>query len=505
MSTENEETRTRTEVLEIDEESKELAEILDPDFEAEETDEPEETAQKRDYGAEIEAIIRSNDSPKKVKEKLEDYHENDIANVLEDLTLNERRKLYRLLDTELLSDVFEYAEAENAGAYLDEMDVKKAAGIISVMETDTAVTILRTIEKQKRSLLIDLLDDESKENIAIIASFDEDEIGSRMSTNYICINDSLTVKEAMRSLIEQAEKNDNISTIFVVDDAGVFFGAIDLKELIIARERSNLHEIILTSFPYVYGSETIDECIEKLKDYSENSIPVLDNGNRILGVITSQSIVEVIDEEMGEDYAKFAGLTAEEDLNEPVRASLGKRLPWLFVLLGLGLIISSVVGSFEGVVAVLPLVMAFQSLILDMAGNSGTQSLAVTIRVLTDESLNAKNKLKLVFKEVRVGLCNGAIIGSLAFVALGIYIHFLKGQPWGQSFLVSGCAGVALVCAMTIASLVGTTIPLFFKKIKVDPAVASGPLITSINDLVAVVTYYGLCYLLLIKMLGLGG
>lgn len=501
MSEEIKDEITHSEVLSADEESKELAEILDPDFEADEQDEEEdEIVVKRNYEAEIIAIIRGNDSPKKVKEKLEDYHENDIAEVLDKITPNERRKLYRLLDKELLSDIFEHTESDDTGVYLAEMDIKKAASILSLMETDTAVTILRTVEKDKRSIIIDLLDDEAKENIAIIASFDEDEIGSKMSTNYICIRDTITVKDAMKSLIEQAKKNDNISTIFVVDEDGVFFGAIDLKELIIARENDDIHNVIITSFPYVYGSETIDDCIEKLKDYSENSIPVLDNSNRILGVITSQSIVEVIDEEMGEDYAKFAGLTAEEDLNEPVKASLGKRLPWLFVLLGLGLLISTVVGTFEGVVKVLPLVMAFQSLILDMAGNSGTQSLAVTIRVLTDENLDAKSKIKLVLKEVRVGFMNGLIIGSLAFVVLGLYIWLLKGRTLMDGFLISGCAGVSLMLAMTIASFVGTMIPIFFKKIKVDPAVASGPLITSINDLVAVVTYYGLCAVLLINI-----
>ena len=491
-------------ISEEESESYELSDIIEGTAVEAEDEGEQEPAPKPDYGAEIIEVIRGSRTPKAMKEKLEDYHENDLAEVLGELTSTERKKLYRILDTDLLSGVFEYAPSENVSEYMCEMDLKKAAAILSCMETDAAVEILRAIGKEKRVLIIELLDDESRSDIALIASFDEDEIGSRMSTNYIVVNDSLSIKGAMSELISQAEKNDNISTIFVVDDQGLFCGAIDLKELIIARDGTPLDDIIMTSFPYVYGQESISECIEKLKDYSENSIPVLDNNNRILGVITSQSIVEVVDEEMGDDYAKFAGLTAEEDLNEPVRASLGKRLPWLFVLLGLGLVISTVVGSFEKVVQSLPIVMAFQSLILDMAGNSGTQSLAVTIRVLTDENLDFKKKTKLVFKEVRVGMMNGLIIGILSFAALGLYIHFLKGQPWSFAFSVSGCCGVSLVCAMIIASAIGTLIPLFFKKIKVDPAVASGPLITSMNDLVAVVTYYGLCWVLLIRCLGFG-
>ena len=148
----------------------------------------------------------------------------------------------------------------------------------------------------------------------------------------------------------------------------------------------------------MYGTDLIDECIEDLKDYSEDSIPVLDNDNRLLGVITSANIVDLVDDEMGDDYAKLAGLTAEEDLNEPLRESMKKRMPWLVILLALGMIVSSVVGIFEKVVTNLPIIMCFQSLILDMAGNVGTQSLAVTIRVLMDESLTGKQKLELVFK-----------------------------------------------------------------------------------------------------------
>lgn len=206
---------------------------------------------------------------------------------------------------------------------------------------------------------------------------------------------------------------------------------------------------------------------------------------------------------MGEDYAKLAGLTAEEDLNEPIETSIKKRLPWLVVLLFLGMAVSSVVGVFESVVAVIPLVMCFQSLILDMAGNVGTQSLAVTIRVLMDENLSVKDKLSLVFKEMRVGFFNGLFLGTMAFVFVGLYIMLAKGNPAHYSFLISGCVGAALLLAMIISSLVGTLIPMFFHKIKVDPAVASGPLITTVNDLVAVVTYYGLSWLFLIKVMGI--
>ena len=465
----------------------------------------ESVKNKPDYQKEIISIIRSNISPKIMCDHLEDYHENDLADVLPLLTAPERKKLYRILSADDLSDILEYTEEKDASRYLGEMDLKKAAVIISHMDADAAVEVLRAIEKNRREILLELLDEDSKREVALIASFDEDEIGSKMTTNYITIRENLSVKQAMSSLIAQAPQNDNISTLFVEDENGSFYGALDLKELIIARQNTVLTDLIVTSYPYVYGNEPIDECIERLKDYSENLIPVLDNNNHLLGVITSQSIVEVVDDEMGEDYARLAGLIAEEDLKEPLRESMKKRLPWLLILLGLGMVVSTVVGAFEAVVSQLTLIMAFQSLILDMAGNVGTQSLAVTIRVLMDENLTGRQKFGLVGKEVRVGFCNGVLLGSISFLFVGLYITFLKGKPMGFSFAVSVCIGLSLLLAMVISSLVGTVIPLFFHRLGVDPAVASGPLITTMNDLVAVVAYYGMSWVLLIQVLHLAG
>ena len=460
-------------------------------------------AVKPDYESEIIGIIRSNDTPKAIMNRLEDYHESDIADVIEKLSEQERKKFYRVCSLDILADIFEHLDEEKSVQFIGEMDIKRAAAIIERLDTDTASEILRETEKSKRVLIIDLLPAEVRKEIQLIASFDEDEIGSRMTTNCIIIKEGMTIKQAMNELVSQAEENDNITTLFVVDEENEFCGAIDLKDLITARSSASLDSLIASSFPYVYAAEQTADCIEKLKDYSESIVPVLDDSNRLLGVITSQNIIEAVDDEMGEDYARLAGLTAEEDLNETLTQSMKKRMPWLLILLGLGIVVSTVVGTFEKVVAQLTIIMAFQSLILDMAGNVGTQSLAVTIRVLMDENLTAKQKLHLVTKEMRVGFCNGLLLGSISFVLIGLYIYLFKHKTLMFSYAVSGCIGVSLVLAMLISSAVGTLIPLFFKKIKVDPAVASGPLITTVNDLVAVVSYYGLSWILLLNVLNI--
>lgn len=451
------------------------------------------------YIDEIVSIIRSNLKKDELIEKLNDYHENDIAQSLEYLTKSERLALYDVLGDGWVSEVLAYVEEPQQ--FINELDAKKLADIINEMDSDDAADLLEKVDESVKEKIRPNLDEDVKADIRLINSYDEDEIGSLITTNYICISKTLDIRSAMHELIKQAGDNDNISTIYVVDENEKFSGAIDLKDLIIARQNDELDSIIIYSYPYLLANEKISDSIEKIKDYAEDSLPVLNDNKEIIGIITAQDVVEAVDDEMGEDYAKLAGLTAEEDLKETLKQSIKKRLPWLIVLLILGMLVSSVVGAFEGVVAILPIVICFQSLILDMAGNVGTQSLAVTIRVLMDEELKAKDKAKLVFKEAKVGFTNGIFLGVLAFVFLGLYVYLFKGYDVIHAFLISFCVGISLLLAMIVSSLVGTLVPIIFNKIKVDPAVASGPLITTVNDLVAVVIYYGLAWLLLINVM----
>ena len=454
--------------------------------------------QKPNYVEELLEILRGSLAADELQDQISDYHESDIADAFEQLTEEERRRLYPLLGPEWIAEIFTYIE--DPDEYLKELDLGQAAQVLSYMDSDDAVDVLDELDDTTQEKLVGMMDEESSHDIKMLQSYEDDEVGSLMTTNFIVIHENLTIRQAMRELIRQAGENDNISTVYVIDKNDQFYGAIDLKDLIIAREKNALEDIISTSYPYVTDHEKIDDCIEQIKDYAEDSIPVLTEDKQLIGVITAQDLVEVVDDAMGEDYAKLAGLTAEEDLEETTE-SMKKRLPWLVILLFLGLAVSTVVGVFETVVAVLPIVMCFQSLILDMAGNVGTQSLAVTIRVLMDENLTAGEKVGLVFKEMKVGFFNGLFLGIMAFIFIGLYIWLLKGNPVVHAFVISGCVGFSLMAAMVISSLVGTLIPMFFHKIKIDPAVASGPLITTVNDLVAVVIYYGLVWILLIHFL----
>ena len=453
---------------------------------------------KKDYAKELVRVIRSTKDAKKLPQLLSDYHEKDIAEAMTLLTSAERKRLYRILDTETLSEIISYLD--DAEPYLAELPMSMAAKVLSSMDSDDAVDVLDDLPEEKQAELVARLDRDAQDDVRKLLAYDDDEIGSCMTNNYVVISESLTIRGAMSALVRQAGEHDNISTLYVVDSNERFAGAIDLKDLIIARQNDNLEDLISRSYPYVLEHEKISDCVERITDYEEDSIPVLTDDGKIAGILTAAAMVELVDDAMGDDYAKLGGLTSEEDLREPALVSMKKRLPWLIALLFLGMAVSSVVGMFESVVAVLPIVICFQSLVLDMAGNVGTQSLAVTVRVLMDENLSVREEAKLVTKEMKIGFLNGSSLGLMALAFLGIYVHFFKHYAWDAAFLISGCVGVSLLVAMVVSSLVGTLIPMMFHKIHVDPAVASGPLITTVNDLVAVVTYYGLAALFLIEI-----
>lgn len=282
------------------------------------------------YVEELIEIIRAGLSREELVDWLFDYHDNDIADALELLTPEERKRLYSALGAERVAEIFAYLD--DGDVYLKELSLKQQAKVISEMDSDDAVDILEEVDDDTKCKILGMLDKEASEDVQLLLSYDEDEIGSYMTTNFILIHNDLTVREAMRELVKQAGENDNISTIYVVDWAEQYYGAIELQDLIIAREHTELEDLINRSYPYVMDHEKISECIEKIKDYAEDSIPVLLEDRSIGGIITTQDIVEIVDDEMGGDYAKLAGLIAEEDLNETTRESIRKRLPWLVIL-----------------------------------------------------------------------------------------------------------------------------------------------------------------------------
>jgi len=457
---------------------------------------------------EILEIIRNKSLNKQeLTEQLEQYHESDIADAVPLLSEEEQKDFFAKMSIEQLADLFPYLE--NVEDYIESMDTGAAADIIESMDADDAVDVLEEVDEEKAKDIIEEMAKPSQEDVKLISKYDEEEVGSKMTTNYIVIKKGSTIKEAMKSLVTQAAENDNIFNLFVVEDNDKYYGTVLLKDLIVARDGTDLEDITKTSYPTLYDTDKMEDVINEIKDIDLELIPVLTHGNdSLIGVITSSDIIETVGEELGEDYVKLAAITEEEDIDEPFTQSVKKRIPWLALLITLDVFTSAVLSGFTSVFSVLPALVLFQSLVVDTSGNAGTQALAITIRSLTQNSITKKNLPKIVLKELLTGLVDGIIVGCAGFIISFLFLTISKnyvtdGGGVAEQLKASFVILCALVCALPLSTLAGLLFPLVLKKLHVDPAVASGPLITTLSDMCGIAIYYGVAILMFSSILGL--
>ena len=450
---------------------------------------------------EILKLIRDKSlTQEELEKELSQYHESDIADSIALLEEDERNEILKRLSKDELADIIPFFE--NPEEYIEELPASTAADIVELMDADDAVDVLENVDEEKVEDILHEMERESREDVDLIRQYDEDEVGSKLTTNFIVVSKNSTIKQAMKTLVEEAPENDNIANIFVLDDENKYYGTIILKDLIIARASDTLEDITKTSYPTLYATEKIDEVINEIKDIDLELIPVLDENDKIIGVITSADIIETVDEELGEDYAKFAGLIEEEELDESFLKSVKKRIPWLSLLLCMDIITSTVLSNFSAVIAAMPVLVLFQSLVLDTSGNAGTQSLAVTIRSITSDQITKKNVWRNLLKEFLTGLVDGLFAGVVSFGITLLFLVISKSPVksdtviFAEQLRASLTIGIALSLAIPLSTLAGMLFPMFFKKIHVDPAVASGPLITTLSDVCGVSIYYGLAILM---------
>lgn len=446
---------------------------------------------------EIINIIKETTDLNVLHDLLYSYHKNDIARSFEFLNDEELEKVYQTFEEQDLAEIFTYLD--DVKEYIEDLEIEEAADLIELMDSDDAKDVLEELDEEDRNEILELMDEEVVEDIELLTSYDEDVIASYMTNNFITIKKDFTIKQAMKTVVEEASTNDNFTIIYVVNEDDTLYGTIELKDLIKARATDALEDIIKKSYPSIIDITRVEDALILVKDYEIDSIPIVNKKNVLLGVVTTNDLLEVIDDELSDDYAKLAGLTSEEELEESTFKSVKKRIPWLCALLVLGLIISLVMRVFESAIVAVPAIVFFQSMILGMGGNVGTQSLAVTIRAISDEDISKKEVNRLVLKEIRIAFFNGLLIGLISFVVVSLYLSLTKtvidpsiGFNIFDIFKTSGVVSLSLLISMMISGLIGTLIPIILQKCKIDPAVASGPFITSINDIMAIVVYYGI-------------
>lgn len=453
------------------------------------------------YVDEIIKLFELNLGKKELAEKVLEFHPYDISEAILELTKEQRAVLYDTLKPNEICYSIAHLEIENILEIFEEMKPKYIAGIIQELDMDDAVDVLKALPEEDHSTYMLLMDKEHKEKIKDLFKYKEDTAGSIMTTEYIEISETDTVEKAMKKLISQAVEAEIIYTIYVVNNNGILVGTLSLREMILARKGEIIKDVMNQRIISVNASLDQEEVAVIVADYDFTSIPVVDHMNRMLGVITIDDIVDVIEEEAVEDYSKLAGISDVEidSETETIWMSAKKRLPWLLVLSVLGFMTSTIIAQFETTLDAVPTIALFMPMILGMAGNTGTQSLAVTIRGLNDGEFDDKTQIRRhLIREVGTGLLNGVLIGIILFA---VTYAFLSVTGNVNAFTITQVVSLSIVVSLTVATLSGALIPIIINSFKIDPAIASGPFVTMIIDIIALSVYFLLATILILNTL----
>jgi len=412
-------------------------------------------------------------------------HPYDRASFYKKVEPELRKIMYYYLSPKELAEIFELTEIDDNDykKFLQEMDSKYAADMFSYMFADNAVDVLNELDKAQVVSYLTLMNQEAATEIKALLHYEEFTAGSIMTTEFVVVPQNSTVRSAMTILRNAAPNAETIYYIFVVDEDERLTGVVSLRDLIIAHEDTLIISIMNDRVVSVLVSEDQEEVARMIKDYNFLAVPVVDFQQHILGIITVDDILDVIEEEASDDYSKFAAVSDMSTFDKNSLSAAKKRLPWLLILLVLGMLTANLIGAFEATIEKVALLAAFIPLIAGTAGNSGTQALAVAVRGIATKDIEEESKVKLLFREAGTGLITG-IICAIFVVGL-IYV-------WKQEFLLGLLVGAAIFVSIFVATISGSFIPLFMHKMGVDPAVASGPFITTLNDLLSTLIYLGL-------------
>lgn len=445
---------------------------------------------------EIKNLFAKEFTKEQLKEELFRFHPYEISEALLELTEDERVLLYKTVTAEEIAYTFGYLDVEDTVMLFGQMKPNYIVDIIQELDIDDAVDVMQGLPEEEQAGYLKLMDEEHRTSIKNLLKYKEDTAGSIMTTEFIYVDVDDSVEKAMKKMITQAVDAGTIYTIYVVDSKNVLVGVLSLRQLILARKGEMIKDIMSERIVSVKAGADQEYVADLVQDYDFPSIPVVDHLNRILGVITIDDIIDVIEEEALEDYSKLAGISdAEIDSDtETIWMSSKKRIPWLLVLTVLGFFTSMLLANFEDTLSKVTSLALFIPMILGMAGNTGTQSLAVTVRGLNEGQFDEKSQIrKHLIREVGTGLLNGIIIGAILFA---FTLLFLSLTNTSNAITITQVVSLSIVASLTVATFSGALIPIIINSFKIDPAVASGPFVTMVIDIMALTVYFSLAQVL---------
>ncbi len=428
----------------------------------------------------VERLINSEDN-KQLLEFLEDFHYADIAEILDELSFDQSIYIIKLLDSETTSDILKELDEDLREKILQNLSAKEIAEEIEELDTDDAADIIAELpEDRQETVIAEIEDEEHKADIQELLTYDEDSAGGLMAKELVKVYETWTVAGCLRRIRGQAEEVKRVHSIYVVNKEEKLIGRLSLKDLIVAKSEQKIADIYISNVDYVNVDEDVEDVAKVMQKYDLEAIPVVGENTQLLGRITIDDIVDVIKEEAEKDYQLAAGITQDVEADDSIFQLTKARLPWLFLGLLGGIGAALIMGDFEPILKDYPILFFLTPLIAAMAGNVGVQSSAIIVQGLANDDVKGSINNRLI-KEMLLAALNGVILALVLFVFVFI---------WKSQVDTALAVSVSLIIVIIVAGLIGTFVPLFLNKRGIDPAIATGPFITTSNDIFGILIYF---------------
>ncbi|HBU78719.1 MAG TPA: magnesium transporter [Muricauda sp.] len=436
---------------------------------------------------EIRQLIAENKDAE-LQSMMKEFHYADIAEIADEMEVEEATYLIKLLDSEKTSDILAEMHEDIREAVLKNLTAKEIAVELSELDTDDAADIINELPKELvQEVISEIEDREHAKDIVDLLRYEEDSAGGLMAKELVKVNENWTVTTCVKEMRAQAENVTRVHSIYVVDDEGKLKGRLSLKDLLTASTKSHIKDIYIPKVDSVNVNERGEEVARIMSKYDLEAIPVIDEIGRLVGRITIDDIVDVIREEADKDYQMAAGISQDVEVSDSIWILTRARLPWLILGLLGGLGAAAIMGTFEDMISKHAILFFFTPLIAAMAGNVGVQSSAIVVQGLANDDLKGSVRNHLL-KEMLLALLNGLILAILLLFFTWV---------WKGTFATALAISLSLIVVIVVAGFIGTFVPLFLHKRNIDPAIATGPFITTSNDIFGILIYFSIAKIIL--------
>ncbi|MDU4726182.1 MULTISPECIES: magnesium transporter [Clostridium] len=423
-----------------------------------------------------------NYTQEELEEKIEDIHPADVLDLLHDNEDDFFKILKRLPDW-FIAAILEEEEDEEKYEILKKFSENKQKKILGEMSSDELTDLVGVLDEEETRDVLKKINEEDRKDVYKLLSYEPDTAGGIMATEFVSIRENKTIEKTLKYLQKEAPDAESAYYLYVINKENVLKGVVSLRDIVCNDFDTKISEITNTnviSVPYYMDQE---EVASKFEKYGFMTMPVVDENNKILGIVTVDDIVEVMQEETTEDIHRLGGVDEEEKVDGSLRDSVKSRLPWLIVNLITAIIAASVVGAFEGTISQVVTLATFMPIVAGMGGNAGTQSLTIVVRGIALGELDKDNGMRIFIKELLAGLTTGVVIGAIIAVL---------GFIWERNFVFGIVIGVAMILNMMVATMSGFIVPVILKKLKIDPALASAVFVTTVTDVLGFFFFLGL-------------